>query len=235
LQTGFACSRNVEKARQRRGAQPPGVGPVVPRPRAETPHFLAQDERIAGVGVSVEFVDSARRIQCKNDLRAVLIELLVPTKRRVRLVIEFPAVARIRIECRVFEVCLYVIEVVLVIVRIGRAVREERCVVEKVVISKLRHVGARRIGRVRRVIPDIDHAAVEAQTGLVGKTVLVFAVTGIALLVVERLIAVRSHSVDVEEDRILLMRPEQIRLEIKRIELCVERAVSERTARQQCL
>ena len=86
-----------------------------------------------------------------------------------------PIVANNRIcspRISVFEISLYVIRVVAVVIRIRRAVGDRAvqgdggagwCVVEQIVIAVLGDLGARRIGGVGGVVPDIDDAAVEAQ------------------------------------------------------------------------
>ena len=45
-----------------------------------------------------------------------------------------------------------------------------------------------RVRRIGRIVPDIHYAAIEAETGLIAESVLVFAISGVTLLAVERLV-----------------------------------------------
>ena len=89
---------------------------------------------------------------------------------------------------------------------------------------------ARGIRRVRRVVPDIDDTAIEGQTRPVGEPVLELAVTGVALLVIKRLIPVGRHSVYVGQDCVLPSLTQQAGVDVERVQLGVERAIRERGA-----
>ena len=180
--------------------------------------------------IPVQLVNAARLRRGQVDGRAVLIKLFVPVARGVSLGFELPPLAQVGRVPGILKVGLHVVRVVLVIIRVRRAIRQQRCVVQQVVISELRNLRPRGIRRIRRIVPDIDHTAIQGQTRPVGKPVLKLAITGVALLVVIRLIPVRCHPVDVEQDGIPLFGAKQAGLDIERDQLCVERAVRNRAA-----
>ena len=103
-----------------------GVGPVVPDARAEDAPLglLAQNRRVAGMPVAVQLVDAARLGGGEVDGRSVLIELFVPVARGVSFGVELPPVAQIGSVGGVFEIGLHVIDVVAVVIGVGRAVRQ---------------------------------------------------------------------------------------------------------------
>src|SRR5579859_2579296 len=100
-----------------------------------------------------------------------------------------------------------------------------RIVVQQKVVTKLRDLRASRSLHVRRVAVEHDDPAEAGKDGLVGKLVLILEFTGVALLIVESLEAVRSEMVHIEFEIRFLIRSKAAGIIAAVNQQCIERAV----------
>ena len=93
--------------------------------------------------------------------------------------------AQIALNTEVLEVGLYVVEVIAIVVGLGRVAAHQ------VVISELSDLSAGRPFGIRRIGPQIDHPGEQREGRPITQAVLVFQETGNAFLIVIGLIYIR--------------------------------------------
>ena len=188
-----------------------GVCPLIPEAGAEDAELrgLADGESFAIFAIAVVLVDGAGAdaldrlatggIDDRGGLGRFSVKLGVVVVVGVRLEGQQPAVVELVVDADVLEVRGDVVGVVEVVVGL-RGVG----VLQQVVVTELKKLSASR-AEVRSVGVEPDDAAVAGEDGLVGELVLILQRAGVAGLVVEGLVAVGRHVVDVDEEIRLLV------------------------------
>ena len=195
------------------------LGPESSFEDAQIGRMRHRDE-VAHLPVRVQLVGGAGR---RDRGRAVVV-LLVVVPHPVGLVVERPAVAKVRVHADVLEVRGDMVEVEPVVQRRRRVVRQQEVVA---VLGDLRPRGAL---LVRRVAVQIHHRG-EHRHGDVGTDrVLQLRLERLAVLDVERLIPIGRHLVAFDQQPQFPARPHPSGVELRVVQLRVERPERHRSA-----